>query len=271
MLAASSSASRSAVRSSLSSNHSCSTSLWAMLYQTAIGAVILPLYHLVFLYHTAKTDYYTSKALQLPLSYARGLIPALVLGYLMPTMALYAPFQNPDLAPQQVLAAFWQITPLLVNILLGLFSRTLGTPHSSSDENNARYDSAMKYLNAMYAMCLIGAAFAHFAVFYICIHSPEVSLARIFVPQHQLLGGSVTEVLFYIFQVDYLVIFTSSLLWAFVATNDLRLLHRTSTSLVQIALLVAGGVILVGPAATVTAIWWWRETRLRDESRTKTL
>ncbi|KAF2416274.1 hypothetical protein EJ08DRAFT_709293 [Tothia fuscella] len=66
------------------------TAPFAFFYQTIGGAVIIPLYYLTYQY-SYMTDGRHSSGREVSLSYARALVPATLLGYLIPTIAMYSP------------------------------------------------------------------------------------------------------------------------------------------------------------------------------------
>ncbi len=62
-----------------------------------------------------------------------------------------------------------------------------------------------------------------------------------------------------IFQVDFWIISAASLVWAYLAVWDLKRIGKTDVSLIQTTAAILLGSIVVGPAAAVTGVWYWRE------------
>jgi len=216
---------------------------------------------------TARLEYYTTPSRQLPLPYARSLVPALLLGFLLPTITIYLPFDDPGLMIKQALTAFWQVTPLLVNLMLHFlqpfFSASSSPPARKTADSDAETDAT--YVKRLYGICFVTSAAAHLGIVSLRLLDPKLSLIRVFLPKTELLPGSAAETLHFIFQWDYLLIFAASMLWACVAVHDLDVAGRTDVSLVQLGTAVVAGSVIFGPAATVVGAFWWREDKLRQE------
>lgn len=248
-----------------------STSLWALFYQTIGGAIIIPLYYLFYMRESSSADYYTPASVQVPAPYAKALLPSLVLGYLLPTLAMFAPFPggDTDLRLTQGLIAFWQITPLVVNLLLVLFSTAYSKSGPSTREKSPRppLEDGGKHLNRLYLTLLLLSSATHILILGICLSSPQLSLSSIFflVPlPHRL---TLTGGLHTIFQADFLIIFAAALAGAFLAMSDLKRISRTDLSLWEVAGGMLLGTVVVGPGATLVEVWWVREGVMRGEGK----
>lgn len=206
--------------------------------------------------HSSSADRYYASGRQVPLSYAKALLPAAVLGYLVPTISLYLPWAN--IATTQNLTAFWQPAPLFVNFLLWIFSYTVSpSPGLSKDADT-------KYLKKIYLTAAVVSAVTHVGVLYICITSrdPEVSLSSVFLPDKAMWKTSMALGVHWIFQVDWWGCFGSSLFWGWLAAFDmLRLVNGRAGygELVKVALGIGVLAVLAGPGATMAVIWSWRE------------
>jgi len=265
-----------------------STSIWALLYQTVGGAIIIPLYCLAFMRDTANPEYYSASAMRIPLSYARSLVPALVLGFLLPTVAIYLPFNDPGLNPEQVLSKFarystlndpglsikqalialWQPTPLFVNALLLVVPLVFGAVASQPEGETADRDAT--FVKDLYRTCMVVSGSAHVIMLsHFGVLDAHVSFARVFLPHPERLPGSAAETLHFIFQWDYLIIFTASLLWACVAIYDLSVIERFKLNLAWLMAAIVAGSVVFGPATTVAFAFMWREERMRKGIKVK--
>jgi len=237
------------------------TSIWALLYQTVGGAIVIPLYYLAYMRESAQKDYWSPASRQVSTSYARALLPSLVIGYLLPTILMYLPFSDPDLRVTQGLIALWQPTPLIVNLLLFVISAAYGNEPATSKKAASPPPGDIKYLNRLYLTCFSVSAIAHVGTIFVCLSSthPQMSLTRalVRVPTNDLM--SMTGGLHYIFQVDFWIIFTAAVTGAYLALWDLKRIGKTDLSLRNAAAGMAMAVICVGPAATVTGVWYIRE------------
>ena len=242
--------------------------VWALLYQTVGGAVIIPLYYLALTWQSAHGDYWLPASRHVPIPYAKALLPSLLIGYLLPTILMYLPFPDPDLHITQALVALWQFSPLLVNLLLRLSSTVFGKGTALSTKNQSTVTDDIKYLDRLYFTCFITSTITHISTILACLYyAPEISLtaALLRVPtanRLSLFGG-----LHYIFQVDFLVIFLAAIAGSFLTLWDLRRFDRSDLSLKKSAMAMLVGVVCVGPAAVVSGVWYAREHIMAQKER----
>lgn len=242
-----------------------SPSIWSLLYQTVGGAIILPIWFLLFLRHSAQTSKYESSSVRIPVGYAKALLPAHLLGYFLPTLIMFLPFNDPDLSLRQAFIANWQPCPLYVSLLLIVIAQLYGSAGKITESSV----SDLGHVKSMYACSLVVSAFSHIFLLYGWTQS-RWSLVDVFVPRMISVNRSVSELLYYIFQLDFVFIFAAAILAAYVSIIDLGELGRSDvSSLVAVMSLVLGNV-LIGPGATVAAVWWWREDKLRLSTDEKT-
>lgn len=251
--------------------------------QTIGGAIILPLWFLMFLRHSARFENYSPRSVRVPISYARALIPAIVLGFLIPTMLLYMPSNNdPDLRTKQALIAFWQLSPVYVNIILEALAKlfditttttstSLTSPTATDDDD----DDAL-YVTSLYALCLCTSLVAHAGLLTSWSRS-RWSPADVFLGP-KFARGPPSEVLHWFFQLNHCIVFAAALITAHVVSRDLHLLSSqtrafafssssypspSSLSLALALVLVLVASCVVGPAATLSILWWRREIGMR--------
>lgn len=239
-----------------------STSVWALLYQTSGGAVILPIWFLLFLRHSAQIRLYGSLSMRLPLAYAKAMVPAHMLGYLFPTIMILLPINGPGLSTKQALIAGWQPCPIYVNILAVVIAQVL----SKSNEITEVPGNDVRYVKALYGCSFVVGIVSHVALVYRWTQS-RWSLSDILVPRTSSLQGSVPNAMLYIFQVDFAIIFAVALLTAWVVVADLRSLQRSNLTSMATAISLILHTVLIGPGATLAALWWWRENQLRSDER----
>ncbi|KAF7537311.1 hypothetical protein G7054_g3848 [Neopestalotiopsis clavispora] len=232
------------------------TAVWAIFYQTVAGAAIIPLYYLAYAV-ISRNDSYLSEGRALPLGQAKALLPALVIGYLVPTIALYIPWGDADIT--QNLTALWQVSPAIPNLLLPLFSSF--APSGGSD---SKKPADVKYLKRIYLAIGIVSMVTQFATFYVCLTSdnPQLTLSYVFLPNKSMWKESTVLGLHYIFQWDLWVIYVSSLVFCYLVVADtVRYANGKFTtydntmSIINITLFS----VLLGPATTMAMGWNWRE------------
>lgn len=225
-----------------------------MLYQTIGGAVIVPLYLVAFTWKSASAGYW-ARTRSLPLDKAKTLLPAVFFGYLLPTLLVYYPFS--DIDSTMIVVAFWQSTPIVVNLLWYGFSSLISS--ESGLDANADLRHVSRALLAPVILC----SAAHGYVLYRCLspNDPNVTLTSVFLPR-QWAGMQFDEAVHFIFQVDYSVIFLATTIWSIQSVIDVKRWADEDVSAIGASILTLLGASISGPAATLCAVWYWRESKL---------
>lgn len=245
----------------MNTNERCSTAVFAFVYQNIGGAVIIPLWFILLSKTSGENSYFSSgRAVSLP--YARVLLPATIVLYLVPSIALYVPGWN--LTTLQNLLAFWQPTPVLVNAPLWFASLFVSSRPAAA--SNAR-DADLPHLKLLYIVTFATSVAVHwFTIYGISTSSdPAVSLSAVFLPNPATWKSTLDFGLLWIFQCDWIVCATTTTLACLVAVYDVqRLIHGAATSvqLIQGAIAIALLTLVGGPGAAISAIWAWREEKL---------
>lgn len=245
-----------------------STSIWAFFYQTVGGAVIVPLHDLCYVYYSQRPSYYTTgRAVRLPI--AQALIPALVLGFLGPTFLMYMPgiFTKDQL---MIWIAFWQFTPIVVNVLLFIFTGLVSLVEDMSSTSTSPSKQTTKdvpYLKAVYGTAIIASVAVHVFVLYEIFTTPSLSFSSVFIPDFQKALSSMTQGLHYIFQWDWVLIAVSQLLWVVLNVVQLKTLGVKTLGLASDVLLIIALAVVLGPGGAIALAWWWREDRLVELER----
>ncbi|KAH8601823.1 hypothetical protein B0O99DRAFT_607532 [Bisporella sp. PMI_857] len=243
------------------------TAPWAFLYQTVGGAVICPLFFLAQVISLREDSYHNDgRAISLP--YAKALLPATIVTYLLPTILMYVPFQN--IETTQNIIAFWQVAPLLVSPVIVIFSffftASLPPQPASRAGKPAGEPEDVRHLNASYLAAFLVAASVHLYAVYAILasSSPRLGFSYVFLPNGATWDQTRSLGLHWIFQWDAIGIAAGSLVWAYAVIYDARWrLKDLSAGAVVTDLLVIGvASVVVGPFAVVAAVWWWREGRL---------
>jgi hypothetical protein len=245
------------------------TPVYALFYQTVGGAIIIPIYYLAWLWETSDNAYWT-KPRQVPLSYARAILPAVLVGFLLPTILLYLPYSAPDMWTTQAMIILWQPSPWFVDILTWTLSKLFSdksTAHSTVTTGTRAAD--LSFLRNIYAAAILVTTSMHFWIVYLCTFSPnpEHSFRRLFLHPtgYRPVEMSLAQGLHAIFQADFWIIFAASVAWAYLAVLDLqRVGIAKNTSLVGMAVSMMLGSLVIGPGAVVAAVWWWREGRMAE-------
>lgn len=188
------------------------------------------------------------------------------MGFLIPTILLFAwPLFDPD--PEykvtQLLIFLWQPTPLLVNLFLFVLHK-LNPAETPQASNSKSPTNGFSNLATLYKTIYIVSLLAHlFTISIVSLSSdPLYSFIHVFVEPQDWGQSGITKGLHTIFQADYNLIFLSSTIWAFQAVWDLKRAGLAKVSLPKAACLIAAHTIMFGPAASLAAVWYWREQRL---------
>lgn len=231
------------------------TSIWALFYQTVGGAIVIPLYYLAYLRESSRKDYWTPESRTVSTSYAKGLIPALTFGYMLPTILMYMPF---ELNVTQGFVAFWQVTPLVVNMLLYNPAAAVDEQRNASKRGS---QDDVKYLNSLYIICGVLSALVHVGTMFVCFTTtnPQLSFANAILRVPVSDQMSMSQALHYIFQADFWIIFTAAVTGAYITLWDLKRAGKTDLSLIKTAAAMALAVVTIGPGATISGVWYIRE------------
>ncbi|RYP49832.1 hypothetical protein DL768_004524 [Monosporascus sp. mg162] len=209
----------------------------------------------------------------------RSLIPAITLGYVIPTVMVFAP--TPNVRAWQNWVAIWQFAPVLFNVFARIFSiglqkwkRGCQSPTKSEERGLDRYETHdVPLLKSVYTYAFAIQAMAHITSLAYAWHHPSLSIRNTFFSLPNLLRAdwslpSPEAKLAVFFKYDMLFAVIS-----FVGSNlysiwDLRRLGYIKTKeAVKAALSVVAGQFLVGSGATWAGLWYWREGKIASLSR----
>lgn len=209
--------------------------------------------------------------------YAKALLPSLIIGYLIPTVLLYIPHDT--VFTTQALVAFWQPTPIFVNILLLAFSEFFSIGYKDPKPSVEGTTDDVKYLQRVYLASFVVGAVSHWFTIAACLgfvsSDPNLSFFHAIWPNLDLMMGNrpptgLYEGLHYIFQMDYWFIFGSSLIWAYLTILDTNRVARAYVAPIKALAVMSLNTVIFGPAATVAAIWYSRETTLAGLQKSET-
>ncbi|KAK5662488.1 hypothetical protein OQA88_8400 [Cercophora sp. LCS_1] len=240
------------------------TNAFALIYQMIGGAIIVPLWFILYVLASSRSDYHLPSNRQVRPSEARALLPALVVGYVVPTVLMYYPWQDrTDIPRLEVLNAIWQVSPLVPNLLVRLFASRDDTAPSVEQRK-----SAHKYVLSVHVVSGLFCAASHAWFVYSVLTSmnPNVSFASVLIP------GGVSDAkaddasgLLWIFQWDLWGIFVSGLLWSFVGGVDVLRVEGAALSAGRVlkwTFWIGALSFIAGPGAAISAAWYWIESSM---------
>lgn len=243
-----------------------STSVWAVLYQLMAGAVIMPIWLVLYLVGSGRSSYSPARngrGSEVPAWCARWILPATLLGYVAPLLAMYVPWADVLNTSRAILV--WQPAPIYINILLCLFPLLSPSPSpagpTTTTAATAAGSTSHRQLKRAYAVLVALNAAAHLAVLYSVASAPAgsgVTWSTVFLPSRARRGEDFQGAWTWLFQVDLWGIYSTMLTWCAVEAYDLG---GAAAALASAALTAAAGAAL-GPGAAMAAFWYWREDRI---------
>lgn len=231
--------------------------MWAAVYQVTGFAVIAPLYYIAYLYTSKDGTYWWPLSREIPLEYAKSLLPALLLGYLLPTWLMFHQWSSQRTT--QIMIAIWQPSPIYVNVILIVLSRFF-KEKQHSNPLAARERPDIVYLKVVYAICFSVSLVLHIGTLFLLL-SPksELSLSTVVPLSFRFLSGSFVDAIHYIWAWDFVIGFLATVSWCLLAQWDLWRVGMTNVTVGQGATVMALALIFLGPGATISAFWYWRE------------
>ena len=250
-------------------------------YQLFTGGAVFPLYFAIYLFTVSgRRAVYPADAL----SRARALPLAIILGYFLPSYALFMRPANAALLDQmQIIAAVWQAFPLWVSLVYNVASKLdasiFGTP-ARIDADTER--KASRWLKGTYISLGLLAGLTHIIIFLpsLAAEDEALSFLEIFVPHtfrpYLSLPPTNSPIPEYrlavrlFFQNDWLTITSAALIFFTGATLVNRSNARSELSFKGwVACMVLVG-LLGGPGASIAWAAWMLEKSALDIERPKT-
>ncbi|KAJ0415944.1 hypothetical protein BJY00DRAFT_317406 [Aspergillus carlsbadensis] len=236
--------------------------IWLTLVQWAGVGIYMPIYYAAYTWISDPETYWWPLNREVPIHYAASLPWAVMLGYTLPTILMYVPWG--DAYTLQNFEALWQVAPMLVAPLCMIFAyfhtranRTRQTPRKA---NETFPDIAP--LKALYGLSGSLGVLLHVYCIWCILSSSEMTLSSIFWPDFSAQPKSLGEGLRAIFLADFWGIVLATYGWLCMAVWDLKRVGRTGVDVGRAAVLIALAGVVVGPGATMAAVWYWRETRM---------
>jgi hypothetical protein len=207
-----------------------------------------------------KSYFQTGRAVPLP--YVRVMLPATIFLYIIPTIAIWVP-TNKSIPALQLVLAVWQFSPIFVNVPLWLAAFT-GSPTTTQKKN-----ADIFHLKTMYAFLFFFSVAVHWYTIYgISVSShPDATYARVFVPSMYTWNKDTNWGLLWIFQWDWVVISIMCVIPSWVAVCDVHRIKKGEASLENVLesfLVIMTIAVGGGPAAALSAVWFWREGKLAE-------
>ncbi|KAL5332434.1 hypothetical protein BJX70DRAFT_404609 [Aspergillus crustosus] len=243
--------------------------IWYTLFQfTGIG-IYMPLYYAVYTLVTSSESYWWPVSREVPIQYADTMNLAVTIGYTIPTIVLFLPWSDPFTL--QNIESFWQISPMLVPFFCSVFAffhpaqrtKTKTAPEARIRKaTDAEIPPELDPLKRLYITTGIIGALFHIACITTVLLSSNLTMASVFWPDYTTQQKTLGEGVKFMFLIDMWALEVATYIWACQAVWDLKRVGRTDVDVVKAAGGILASTVVLGPGATICAVWWWREGRL---------
>ncbi|TVY17126.1 FAD-dependent monooxygenase andE [Lachnellula arida] len=240
--------------------------VWLTLVQWAGVGIYMPIYYAVYTYISEQETYWWPLNREVPFQSAISLIWAVMIGYTLPTILMFIPWKDPNTV--QNFEALWQLSPMLVPLLcstLGkIYARKQNLVQVPRQARQAFPD--IPHLKRLYVVTGALGFLLHVYSFAKIASSPQLSLTSVFWPDFTAQSKELGEGLRSLFLADFWGFEAATYGWLCMAVWDVKRVGRTTVDIGKAMVLIALGTLIVGPGATMSAVWYWREGALAKTS-----
>jgi hypothetical protein len=217
-------------------------------------ATIAPIYYFLHYVLLPPSKYHAADNRIVCISYAKTLIPAVALAFLLPTFCMYYP--GITLHARQGWNFTWQLFPLWLSSLHRIFARCVTDTTETDKLHNVTAD--MPYLRAAYGFTGLVSAITYLSV---CKLSP-VSLRSLFysgLRDPSAAAASFVEGIGRFLKYDYVFCFASAAVFILLSFWDLKRDERLQASWFKILNVMGLVGMICGSGAAMAVMWAWRE------------
>lgn len=233
--------------------------IFSIVYQLVGIGSIAPLYYIISIYTSNSLLYTRTTGRAIPVSVARSFLPSLCIGYILPMILMFLPYE--DASTHQNYIAFWQPSPTYVCVLTyGISSILARINHKDAYDSLFELEDVMP-LRLTYGVAFTITALSHVSILIYILSNASLSVAEIFFrlpsPDSMLNG---LNSMFDFFKWDMTLYFASTAIWSLYSIFELRRTgYITTLQAVRVALVAVAAQVVVGPAAAYIGVWAWRE------------
>ncbi|KAF7541677.1 hypothetical protein G7054_g424 [Neopestalotiopsis clavispora] len=233
--------------------------IWFTLVQSAGIGIYMPIYYAIYTYISEGETYWWPLNREVPVQYASSMIWATSIGYVLPTILMFLPWANPNTV--QNLESLWQISPMLVPLICWFLGYFYVKRHNLKRVSRTAKEvfPDMPHLKRLYLFtAALGLVFHFYALGSILI-SNELSLKSVFWPNFSRSSKTFGEGLRSLFMADFWGFYVATYGWLCMAVWDLKRMGRVQVNVRKASAIIALGHIIIGPGATISLVWYWRE------------
>lgn len=247
--------------------------MWFTLGQWLGFGVVMPLYYIAYTLSSDTEPYWWPLRREVPARYVVSILPAILVGYVLPTILMFAPWTNP--LTIQNFTALYQISPMLLPVLIFVFAFFYNRIHPLKNQqtpNAADVPRDFPNLKAIYLVTFILGVVLHATIMFSLLTSsnPELSLCSVFIPDFTAQTKALGEGLRDLFLADFWAFFFASYVFCCQAVWDIKRVGRTTVDIGKASALILLANFVVGPGAAMVGCWYWRELAMARTSVIRT-
>lgn len=233
----------------------------------------MPLYYSAYTFISDAEPYWWPLSREVPIHHAKALLPAILIGYAVPTVLMFTPWKSPTTI--QNFAALWQVSPMLVpmlTVIFGMIYTRLNVQKGTPKPREADEEFAdVPYLKRVYVVVFVLGSMLHVGVISQIWWSadPELTMASVFSPDFSATAKSLGEGLRALFMADFWAFWIASYVWCASSVWDLKRVGRTNAHVGKASALIFLANFVVGPGAAMAGTWYWRESAMARTSISK--
>lgn len=189
-----------------------------------------------------------------------------MIGYVLPTILMFIPWKDPNLV--QNFEALWHFSPMFVPILCSLFGYLYVKRQnlvSVSREAKEPFPD-VPHLQTLYIVTGALGLALHVYCVTIILTTPDIGLVSIFWPDFSPQPKALGEGLRALFMADFWGFEFATYVWLCMVVWDVKRMGRTTVGIGKACALIALGALIIGPGATMSTVWYCRESALAKTS-----
>ncbi|KAF7555017.1 hypothetical protein G7Z17_g2516 [Cylindrodendrum hubeiense] len=200
-----------------------------------------------------------ASSMLVPPEKAAAVLPATLLGMLLPTLLMFNIWLPSDL--RQYLTIAWMFSPWYLYLLHKYFTRYYSAPSAFKTVSAARTESIAQ-LRQLYIVLGLITGITHVLTVSYCVLSSDetISLGRIFLLRY-FEGMSIYEGDHMMFLWDMYITVASLAVWSILSTWSMSRAGVIHVNMFLVFFVISVGSILIGPAAITSMCCLWRETQ----------
>lgn len=231
--------------------------VFGIAYQLKGLAFVAPVFYFFHYMQTPMENYAPIDNRLCNMNYVKTLLPALVLGYVVPSVAMFAPALS--IETRQYINGAWQFFPVIFAVLHWIFS--LCVTDTTRHDRLYKPEADLPYLKPIYAFAFAVSSLTYLSLWAFSPYSmTEIFFSGLANPGmvKNIVQGAAAALRW-----DQIVTFSATFLWILLGFNDMKAAGRTDASWFKIGGVLAGTSLVCGPGAGMCAMWAWRENILR--------